>query len=293
MLASIPLLGVLELALHFYFAERAPDFADYQRLAPLLLQLKQPGMPVVVVPAWAEPLVRQAAPAAFPIPELARPDDASFSHFLEVSLLSGEAESLRGFALEQVKQVGPFRLSVRKNPKPEPTRFDFVAAVERGEAQLRVENADGVRACSWRSHGRTATGGLHGHVAYPAARYECGGGRFVGVSLIDDEQYRPRRCILLQLPDDGRVILRFQGVPASQRLRGFAGFSYFLERDVTSPQAELELSEAGQTLGSFQRAGAQGWAAFETARGRSGDVEVALRRLRRGATDFCFALEAR
>src|SRR6187431_23687 len=87
LLGVVPLLGLAELALHGYFARRAPGFDDYAALAPRLLELKRPGMPVVVAPAWAEPLLRQAAPAAFPLAELARPDDSGFASFLEVSLL--------------------------------------------------------------------------------------------------------------------------------------------------------------------------------------------------------------
>src|SRR4051812_8170174 len=91
LLALVPLLGLAELGLHQYFAGRAPAFQDYARLAPVLLELKRAGTPVVVAPSWAEPLVRQAAPAAFPIGELTRADDRGFASFLEVSLLGQSA----------------------------------------------------------------------------------------------------------------------------------------------------------------------------------------------------------
>src|SRR6185295_17888169 len=101
LLALVPLLGLAELALHQYFAERAPRFQDYEQLAPVLLELKRANTPVVVAPSWAEPLVRQAAPAAFPIGELARPDNSGFSQFLEVSLLGQSAAELSAFPLLQ------------------------------------------------------------------------------------------------------------------------------------------------------------------------------------------------
>jgi hypothetical protein len=130
-------------------------------------------------------------------------------------------------------------------------------------------------------------------VAYPRARHECRGGRFVGVSLIEDRDFHPHRCILVQPPDAGTLVLRFSSVPASRRLVGFAGFSYFLERDVVADEVELSVSEAGSALGSYRAAGARGWSRFELARGVGGSVEVSLRRLLRKASDFCFALEAR
>src|SRR6187455_3423057 len=100
LLGLIPLLGLAELGLHQYFAVRAPQVEDYVALAPQLLKLKQSGVPVVVAPAWAEPLVRQAAPPAFPAVELTRPDDSAFASVLEVSLLGASAPELEGFAVQ-------------------------------------------------------------------------------------------------------------------------------------------------------------------------------------------------
>ena len=129
LLALVPLLGLGELGLSAYFSRRAPDFAAYAALGPKLEKLKQPGIPVVVAPAWAEPLVRQAAPKAFPIAELTRPDNSGFRQVIEVSLLGAHAAELSGFAVKSQQQVGPFELTLRDNPRPSPPEFDFVTAV--------------------------------------------------------------------------------------------------------------------------------------------------------------------
>src|SRR5580765_4719789 len=120
-LGLVPLLGLAELGLHQYFAERAPE--------------------------WAEPLVRQVAPAAFPLAELARPDDSGFADFVEVSLLGQSAPELAGFAVQQTEQVGPFRVSLRKNPKPDRASFDFVSAVETGEVEVFTEVDEQLSPC--------------------------------------------------------------------------------------------------------------------------------------------------
>jgi hypothetical protein len=290
----VPLLGVAELGLHEYFSRRAPDFDEYAALAPRLLESKPPGVPVVVAPSWAEPLVRQAAPAAFPLAELARADDSSYPSFLEVSLLGERAPELDGFVVQSTRQVGKFRLSVRRNPNPDPVRFDFVTAVERGEVEVFADR-DGQRAaCPLTSHAHTQTGGLHGHVAYPRQRYECGAGGFVGVTLVEDAGYRPHRCVIARLPDAGRIVIHFDSVPSAPRLRGFAGFSYFLERDDVTETVELRVSEAGQELGRHRVAGVRGWTRFELRRGdRADGIEVGVSRLAPGSADVCFALEAR
>jgi hypothetical protein len=293
-LGLVPLLGLAELALHRYLVARPPQFADYAALAPALLKLKQPGVPVVVAPSWAEPFVRQAAAAAFPLAELTRPDDSGFIGFLEVSLLGAHAPELERFPLTKSEQFGKFQLSWRQNPKPDPVLFDFVSAVDRGEVEIFAELEGVRRPCAVTQRARTSTGGLHGHVAYPRARHECPGGRIVAVTLSEDQAYRPHRCVLTQLPDAGRIVLRFSSAPATARLVGFTGFSYFLERDAQADEVELTVSEGSEPLGERRAAGARGWSRFELPRGGTpGAIEVSLRRLVHSAGDFCFALEAR
>jgi hypothetical protein len=294
LLGLVPVLGLVELGLHQYFASRAPGFEDYRALAPELLKLKPSGAPVVVAPAWAEPLVRQAAPAAFPESELTRPDDSGFASFVEVSLLGASAPELAGFAVQRTQRIGKFQVSLRQNPRPEPVGFDFVSAFENGFAEIFSELDGTRRPCPLYQRSRAQTGGLHGHVAYPRVRHECEGGQIVAVSLIEDRDYRPHRCVLTQLPDSGSVVLRFSGVPASARFVGFVGFSYFLERDFEADEVALSVTEAGRPLGEERAAGTRGWSRFEVARpGAPGVVEVSVRRLLRSNSDFCFALEAR
>jgi hypothetical protein len=294
LLALLPLLGVAELALHRYFAGRAPDFAAYEALAPELLKLKRPGVPVVVSPRWAEPLVRQAAPAAFPTLELTRADDSSFSGFIEVSLLGARAPELAELPLRDQKRVGDFTLLWRDNPRFEERLFDFVTAVDSGQVEVWSELAGERSSCPLVDRPRGSTGGLHGPAARPARRHECPGLRVVGVTLIEDQQYRPRRCILVDAAQRGRVVLQFSSVPPSRRLVGFSGFSYFLSRDHIGKPVELSISEAGRELGRRASEPREGWKRFELPRAASaGSVEVAVERHATEPADFCFALEAR
>jgi hypothetical protein len=294
LLALLPLLGLGELGLHGYFATRAPDFDAYQKLAPELLRRKQPGIPVVVAPRWAEPLLRQAAPAAFPIAELTRPEDNGFSAFLEVSLHGARAPELAGYPIRDQKQVGPFTLLLRDNPHFEVPKFDFVTALDNGEVEVWSELAGERRPCAVAERARGSTGGLHGPAARQARRYECPGARVVGVTLIEDQHYRPRRCILVDPAKSGRVVLHFSSVPPSRRLVGFTGFSYFLSRDYPGRPAELSISEGQRELGRAGSEPREGWKRFELPRpAPGGGVEVAVTRSADEPGDFCFALEAR
>jgi hypothetical protein len=293
LLGWVPLFGLVELGLQEYFARRAPGFQDYAALAPQLMKLKQPGVPVVVAPAWAEPLLRQAAPSAFPLEELARADDQAFEGFLEVSVLGHRAPELAAFPVERSWRIGSFALALRKNPHPTPPRFDFVAAVAAGQVEV-FHDRDGERElCPLVANAHTATGGLHGHVAYPRQRFACHRGSFAGVALIDDQDYRARRCILVQPPASGRLVLRFNGTPQIQNLRGYTGFSYFLERDHERAQVELGAEQDGRALGVTRASGAQGWSPFRWSTPPiAGYIELSVRALVPGPQDLCFALEA-
>jgi hypothetical protein len=294
LLGLVPLLGLTELALHWYFAGRAPGFAAYAALAPELTKLKQPGMPVVVAPRWAEPLVRQAAPEAFPVAELTRPDNSGFASFLEVSTLGQHAPELLSFPVRSTKQLGPFTLTVRDNPRLDLPRFDFVTAVDTGEVEVFNVVGQERSDCRRVERPRPTTGGLHGPAARPAVRHECPGGRVVGVTLIEDQHYLPHRCILVDPAQTGDIALRFTSVPASDRLVGFVGFSYFLARDSGGVTLDLSVNDAEREIGK-QRVVADGtWSRFELTRSAPfGTVEVVVRRLASEPGDFCFALEAR
>jgi hypothetical protein len=287
-----------ELGLHAYFANRAPSFEDYSALAPRLLELKPPGVPVLASPAWAEPLLRQAAPEAFPLAELARPDDRGFARYLEVSLGGswpfGAEPELSRLPVESEHEVGPFRLRLLKNSDVESTRHDFTSALERGEVEVATDVAGELTPCPSVEARRARTGGLHGAVARPRRYHACTGERAVAVTVIEDQNYRPRRCILIEAPSRGSVELVFRGVPPSAKLVGFAGFSYFLDRDAPGAQVELSLAEGGQPLGAQRVEAARGWQRFEVQRpAAGGDVTLRASWLVEQPRELCVALEAR
>ncbi|HEY6081352.1 MAG TPA: hypothetical protein VIW29_21200, partial [Polyangiaceae bacterium] len=190
---------------------------------------------------------------------------------------------------------GPFRLRVLGNPGFEATRFDFVSALANEQA-VKVWNdvAGELQPCPLVDEVRARTGGLHGPVARPRRHHACPGERAVAVTLIEDQDYRARRCMLVDAPRGGSIVLEFQGVPSSRKLRGFAGFSYFNGRDGVGQQVELTLAEAGRELGQHRAEAARGWVRFEVARPEpSSTVTLRVRRLADEPGDFCFALEAR
>jgi hypothetical protein len=163
---------------------------------------------------------------------------------------------------------------------------------------LAVSEGTGLRAtCAFTAHAAVVTGGLHGAVAFPRERYSCAGGGpfFVGVTIIDDQDYRPRRCIWAHPSLEGELTLHFPGVPMGKQLRGYAGLSYFLARDGVGTPVELSIEVNGREVGRYVHQDERGWRPFNfttaTMAGTTADVEFVIRSASPDRRDFCFYAE--
>ena len=295
----IPGLGVVELLLHAWFAARAPRVEEWRDLAALVRSEKRAGEPLVIAPAWAEPLARYAfGDPLFPLAELGRSDDAGARRVLEVSALGARNEATRAWRVVSEAEHGRFHLRVLENPRPVLAAYRFIEHVNPRDLAVAVVQGDQVSPCAFTDHAHATAGGLHGEVAFPPERFACHGleSTFVGITVIDDQQYRPRRCIWAQPPPGAALRLTFAGVPLTRQMRGFAGLSFFLFRDSVAPPVKLGLSSEGTSLGSYLHEDAWGWHAFGVSTpavaGRTSSVEVEISAGDGSQRDFCFVLEA-
>lgn len=293
----VPALGLLELGAHHWFARRPPSVAEWRAARPALEAARQGAEPVIVAPYWAEPLARQAfGDAAFPLEQLARPDVSSFARVLEVSLLGQRADETRGWRTLSERQSGKLTLRLLENPAPARVLFDFVS--ELGPAHTRVTWSDDAP-CAYSDGARPAAGGLHGAVAYPARRFSCPGGgeSGVGVTVIDDQRYRPRRCVLAHPPDRGALTLSYADVPLGTVIRGYGGLSWFLYRDGKGAPVTLDVRVDGESLGRVVHEDDQGWRGFEVATGahagRRAAVQFVITSPGARDRDFCFQADTR
>jgi hypothetical protein len=296
---SIPLLGVLELGAHVVFSRRAPDLDAWRELAPHAARLKRAGEPIVVAPEWAEPLARHAfGDRAFPLDEVARPDVRGFRRVLEVSSLGARAEETSAFRVVSEERRGAFTLRVLENPAPVRASYRFLDHVLPAELEVSVVVGDQSAPCPFDENARVLAGGLHGEVTFPRERFVCPGGDafFVGITVIDDQDYRPRRCLWARPPEEGFLRLRFANVPLGRALRGFAGLSYFLFRDGIGRPIALRARVDGELLGSHRHRDEWGFRGFEFAlashAGRTGTVEFEIEAEHAPARDFCFFAES-
>jgi hypothetical protein len=296
---ALPLLALLELGAHFYLADRAPQTEQWQELRPLLAELKQPADLVVIAPIWAEPIARHAfGDALMPLRDVSRPDASGYRRAIEVGILGQSAAELSGWRVVDERHSDDFSFRILENPTPAAIKFDFVD--ELGPERVTVsDGAADAQHCSWSAQAPIRTGGLHGHVAFPARRFVCRGAedRFVGVTVIDDEKYRPRRCIWANPPERGELSISFQSVPLGRVIRGYGGLSYFLFRDGQFPPVEFSVRVAGENIGRHVHRDEWGWRRFELPLGRHAgtraDVEFIIRSEHAEQRHFCFHADSR
>src|SRR5262249_32004369 len=107
--AAVPLLGLAELAAHFFFAERPPAFGDWFVLRDVVAAERRPGDLVVVAPEWADPVARRAlGDALMPMRDEARPDVTRYASALEIGILGAHAHELSGWREIERREHGKF-----------------------------------------------------------------------------------------------------------------------------------------------------------------------------------------
>jgi hypothetical protein len=295
----LPIAALAELFAFVHDARSAPRIGEWQALRAQIVRLKGPADLVVVAPEWADPLARAAfGDALMPIADVARADVSSYTRAVEVDELGASVTELDGWPVREMHDFGRFRIRVRENPAPARILFSFLDHARPPFLETSDVASSAERACQFTAHAPVSAGGLHGHLAFPRERYNCGGEEFfVGVTILDDQEYRPRRCLWAHPRGTGSLRLDFKNVPIGRKIHGFAGLSYFLFRDGNHGPVTLSARVAGQEVGSYTHHDEWGWRGFEfdTARfaGQSADVEFDVHSDDPSDRQFCFYADSR
>jgi len=298
----LPIAGLAELALFVYDAQRAPRVEEWRALRAELAKLKTPTDLLVVAPEWAEPIARYAfGDELMPMADLARPDVSAYARAVEVDALGASAAELNGWSVREERHVGRFKVLLRDNPQPAKVLFSFLDQARPPflEVGYGASSAEEGQACVFTRRAPSSAGGLHGHLAYPRERYNCGGGEefFVGVTILDDQSYRPRRCLWAD-PRPGEALhLLYRSVPLGRKIYGYAGLSYFIFRDGRHGPVSLSARVGGVEVGRYEHHDEWGWHGFEfnTERfaGQTTDIELTVASDDPNDRQFCFYADSR
>lgn len=288
--------GLAELAAQLYFSRRFPTLDEWRALKAEVTSLKRDGDLIVIAPAWAEPLARNAlGDSAMPLVDVARPDEANYRRAIEVSALRNENPLVRAWPLFAEKRLGKFALRTLTNPAFKPASFvltDHATPPDLAVAELHPNGE--TTSCEFGTHAPSSSSGLLARPAFPRQRFSCGSaeGNFVGTTIIDDQGYRPRRCLWANPAPGGRLTLTFAHVPMGEQLYGYVGFSFFRFRDPGWPKVTLSVSIDGADLGAHSHLPDSGWQPFQFAtpqfRGSTHEVRLEIFGADRSELELCF-----
>lgn len=295
---ALPAVGLLELAGHFYFRNQAPSLEQWREVAPEVARLREARELVVVSPRWAEPLARHAlGDEQMPLADVARADATAHSRAIEVGILGTRSEELGGWRVISEKQSDKFLLRVLENPTPARVQFDFIDGARPERASV-FEVREGQRlSCPFTESARVSNGGLGGNPTFPARRFDCPSGEwfFVGQTVIDDQEFRPRRCLWAHPTPGGPLVLRYSQVPLGEVVRGYGGLPWLLFRDGIAGTVEVEVRVGDRSIGVHTQRSAA-WTPFSFATGAAGskaDVEFEIRSENVADKHFCFQADTR
>lgn len=293
----VPSLGLAELYGHFHFSSRPASPEEWQSLRPAVERLRKKSELVVIAPQWAEPNARAAfGDAVMPLEDVARADESAYLRAIEVSTLRATAPELASWKTVSEERVGKFRLRVLENPSPARVVFDFVAHV--AEARVVDWSPAGEKPCPFTTNARREAGGLHGDQAYPAARHVCaGGGHFVGVTVVEDEQWRGRRCIWAEPIDGAALSIRWDPVAVGTKIVGYGTLPFWTEREKRGAPVEMEVLVGGSSVGKYVHKDGDGWKRFEFPAGGHAmsvtSVELKITSRPARLRSFCFQADTR
>jgi hypothetical protein len=298
-LVALPLAGLLELGAQVWTSRRAPSFDAWLALRAPIAERKRAGEPVVVAPSWAEPLARRAlGDDLMPLRDVARPDVTRYATALELSILGERSPELAGFREESREALGKFVLRRVANPSPAVVRYDFVDHAHPPDADVR--GTDPPVSCAWNPRAAPSSGGLGGHPTFPSQRFECPGGEYfnVGVTVIADQDFRPRRCLWSHPFARGEIVTRFHDVPLGRVIRGHGGMYWITEREKRGVPVTLTVRVDGDTIGTYVHADGDGWSSFELplgahANAEHAEVELAVSASNNVHRHFCFEADTR
>lgn len=293
--------GVVELLAHYRFANAAPDIEAWRAVRPVVQAATAPGDLVLVSPRWAEPNARLVlGDALMPLAHVARADESLFPRALEISILGEHAEELAGWELEREERAGAFELRTWRNPQVQTALYDFIARAEPPHLAVHVERGSKPpESCPFGTNHRVSNGDLGGHPTFPRQRFACAGAEwaFVGGTVIEDQMYRPRRCLWAHPIARAVLVLRYEAVPIGGMIRGHGGLPFLIERESKGSPIELSAVVGGELVGTFRHTDGEGWKAFELSterfRGQTLPVEFRVRSKRQARRDFCFQADVR
>ena len=277
---AIPAVALLELAAHVAQVRGVIGEDGWARAREETRALAKPDDLIVFAPRWVDPVGREVfGDNLATLEREAWADVSRFPRAIEVSIRGEHAPELSDWKNVAVKKVDGITLTTLENPSYHPTITDLVNLVHppASEVSVRPLQGTGMQPCAW-GHGQAQSGNLGFGPAIPGDKFTCAG-TFVGLSVIADLDYRPRRCIYAPPAGGGQALrIVFRGVTFGEMLHGHHGLYVEAERGLTGASIHLGFSVGDSLVGHVSHADGDGWKSFDLPTGefagRTADLTV-------------------
>lgn len=244
-LVAVLAIAMLEWGMSAWAYRDPLDDAAWSALAGDVAALPE-DEPVVLASEWLGSSARMHVPALARVDAVGRPDLRGWSRFHAVGFgarwsaeLAADLEDLPAPTPVATHDVGPFTITTYEQPAAGALVADLLGDVD----GLAIEDASG--RCRGRGELRCGSGSIGVHVA--------------------EIDYRPRRCLALDVRDGASLRIARAAAPTGDVLRGHVGFADFNARLRNDSPIELRVEIDGEPVAEWPVTDAQGWWPFAIA----------------------------
>jgi hypothetical protein len=293
----VPAVAVIELGLYFRQVTSVVSDEDWKAAKAEVEKRAKPEDLVAFAPQWVDPVGREKFGDRIATMEReAYPDVSRFPRAIEVGIRGEHLADLHGWREVDHTSVGRITLTTFENPSPVTLKDDLLRHAGRPDMHVAIVDPSGEHECTYGRYG-VQSGNLGFGPAVPSLRYQCGGA-YVGISIMADLDYRPRRCLFAPAQGQGATIrLKFDSIAFGRVLHGHHGLYVEAERDGKGAPVAIAFRSGDKTLGKLVHRDGEGWKNFELdtsdLEGKTGELVAEITSSSRDRRLYCFEADTR
>lgn len=250
---------------HAIEVSRVPTPSDYSAALAYVRSQWHPGDAISSAPRWNDPNVRIAAGDLIDDRMAGRSDLDAYARLWEISIRGARAEDAPPSAPVEARAFGEVRVERWDLPPPR-VLYDFTDQVARAHAFRRDGDAPET-ACRLVPSRGGAPGGLPAGPQTTPNHFECGSSSepwlWVGATVNEDLELRPRRSIYQHPVEGGAISLVFDDVPLGDAIVLYSGVWWEFERTRDGAPITMVIRLDGEEIGRGVHRDGDGWARME------------------------------
>lgn len=298
-LAAVPLVGVVELALHVkQTTSDVVSDADWLAARDAVRADVKPDDLVIFAPFWVDPIGREHfGDSLAGLEREARPDETRFTRAFEVSIRGAHRTELEGWKKLSTKQLGKVTVALYENPSPVKVLTDVLERVAPDGMSVSQVQSGAEVPCAWqRGPGQPGGLGVPQGPAVPGARFVCSGGAYVGLAVLHALDHHPHACLFASPPGpSGALRIKIANVEFGTSLHGHSGVQWVNERTPSGERINLAFSAFGRPIGQNVHRLGVGFSGFELPTpelaGKKGELVAEV--TGSGPRAYCFEVDTR